>query len=89
MKTCLVRTAFVFVATMALGAPAFAQNTRSFVSGLGDDGDKCIRTAPCKPFAAAMAKTIRHSHSPSAPWSKTSLPSGGSGDYDVSSEAPT
>ena len=34
-----------------------AQNTRSWVSGVGDDANPCSRTAPCKTFAGAFAKT--------------------------------
>jgi hypothetical protein len=41
--------------------PAHAQlATRTFVSGVGDDGNPlCTRTAPCKTFAGAIAKTAR------------------------------
>lgn len=34
-----------------------AQNTRSWVSGVGDDANACSRTMPCKTFAGAYAKT--------------------------------
>jgi hypothetical protein len=37
-------------------APAHAQ-TRTFVSGVGDDLNPCSRTAPCKTFAGAISKT--------------------------------
>src|SRR5579871_2382896 len=33
------------------------QATRTWVSGVGDDGNPCSRTAPCKTFAGALAKT--------------------------------
>jgi hypothetical protein len=36
---------------------AFAQATRTWVSGLGDDANPCSRTAPCKTFAGAISKT--------------------------------
>jgi hypothetical protein len=36
---------------------ALAQATRTFVSGVGDDVNPCSRTAPCKTFSGAMAKT--------------------------------
>lgn len=36
---------------------AFAQSTRTWVSGLGDDANPCSRTAPCKTFAGAISKT--------------------------------
>src|ERR1700749_2875396 len=38
-------------------APAQAQATRTFVSGVGDDANPCSRTAPCKTFAGAISKT--------------------------------
>jgi hypothetical protein len=38
-------------------APASAQASRTWVSGLGDDANPCSRTAPCKTFAGAIAKT--------------------------------
>lgn len=34
-----------------------AQATRTWVSGVGDDVNPCSRTAPCKTFAGAIAKT--------------------------------
>jgi hypothetical protein len=37
-------------------APAHAQ-TRTWVSGVGDDINQCSRTAPCKTFSAAISKT--------------------------------
>ena len=43
-----------------LGLPltsAQAQATRTFVSGQGDDGNACSRTAPCRTFAGAIGKT--------------------------------
>jgi Right handed beta helix region len=39
-------------------APAHAQATRTWVSGVGDDANPCSRTAPCKTFAGAISKTI-------------------------------
>jgi parallel beta helix pectate lyase-like protein len=36
---------------------AFAQATRTWVSGVGDDANPCSRTAPCKTFAGAYSKT--------------------------------
>lgn len=36
---------------------ATAQATRTWVSGVGDDANPCSRTAPCKTFAGAIAKT--------------------------------
>ena len=39
------------------GAPASAQASRTFVSGVGSDANPCSRTAPCKTFAGAISKT--------------------------------
>ena len=36
---------------------AFAQATRTWISGVGDDANPCSRTAPCKTFAGAISKT--------------------------------
>jgi hypothetical protein len=56
----------IVVSTIFLGAmlggvvstaPAHAQATRTWVSGVGDDADPCSRTAPCKTFAGAISKT--------------------------------
>jgi hypothetical protein len=38
-------------------APAHAQATRTWVSGVGDDANPCSRTAPCKTFAGSISKT--------------------------------
>jgi hypothetical protein len=42
---------------LLLPAPAQAQATRTWVSGVGDDANPCSRTAPCKTFAGAISKT--------------------------------
>jgi hypothetical protein len=44
----------LFVLTSSL---AFAQASRTWVSGVGDDANPCSRTAPCKTFAGAISKT--------------------------------
>jgi hypothetical protein len=44
-------------ATLSFSAPASAQATRTWVSGVGDDVNPCSRTAPCKTFAGAISKT--------------------------------
>lgn len=49
-------TTLALAALLAAG-PASAQMTRSWVSGTGDDSQPCSRTAPCKTFAGALAKT--------------------------------
>lgn len=38
-------------------APAQAQATRTWISGVGDDVNPCSRTAPCKTFPGAISKT--------------------------------
>ncbi len=43
--------------TALFTAPAHAQATRTWVSGVGDDANPCSRTAPCKTFAGAISKT--------------------------------
>jgi hypothetical protein len=42
---------------MLYSAPASAQATRTWISGVGDDANPCSRTAPCKTFAGAISKT--------------------------------
>lgn len=46
---------------VAIGAfaasPSWAQASRTWVSGVGDDANPCSRTAPCKTFAGAISKT--------------------------------
>src|SRR5260221_14271951 len=52
------RTTLAFVGCMFLGSSlAFAQATRTWVSGVGDDANPCSRTAPCKTFAGAISRT--------------------------------
>jgi hypothetical protein len=43
--------------TLLLAGSTFAQATRTWVSGVGDDANPCSRTAPCKTFAGAISKT--------------------------------
>lgn len=53
----------MFVGLLALAAPSLmitpaqAQATRTWISGVGDDVNPCSRTAPCKTFPGAIAKT--------------------------------
>jgi hypothetical protein len=42
---------------MLASAPAHAQGSRTWISGVGDDANPCSRTAPCKTFAGATSKT--------------------------------
>lgn len=51
-RLLLAAASIAFVAT-----PAWAQATRTWVSGVGDDVNPCSRTAPCKTFAGAIGKT--------------------------------
>ena len=46
-----------FFLPLLASAPAHAQATRTWVSGVGDDVNPCSRTAPCKTFAGAISKT--------------------------------
>jgi hypothetical protein len=46
----------LFVGGLAI-APAHAQATRTWVSGVGDDANPCSRTAPCKTWPGAISKT--------------------------------
>jgi hypothetical protein len=60
-----MRKTLLSIATLCCGiiamtlavAPANAQATRTWVSGVGDDANPCSRTAPCKTFAGAISKT--------------------------------
>ena len=51
----LAATAMLF--SLCFAAPASAQATRTWISGVGDDANPCSRTAPCKTFAGAISKT--------------------------------
>ncbi len=59
MRRLVSTTSFVAVAVLSMlhVAPAQAQATRTWVSGVGDDANPCSRTAPCKTFAGAISKT--------------------------------
>src|SRR5881275_215186 len=46
-----------FFLPLVTSAPASAQATRTWVSGVGDDANPCSRTAPCKTFSGAISKT--------------------------------
>jgi nitrous oxidase accessory protein NosD len=45
------------LALSIVALPTFAQATRTWVSGVGDDFNPCSRTAPCKTFAGAISRT--------------------------------
>jgi len=56
-RIALVALAFGLFLPFLASAPAHAQATRTWVSGVGDDANPCSRTAPCKTFAGAISKT--------------------------------
>ena len=47
----------VAVATFGAANNVYAQATRTWISGVGDDANPCSRTAPCKTWAGAINKT--------------------------------
>lgn len=57
VKKFTMVVAAVAGAGMLYAAPAAAQATRTWVSGVGDDANPCSRTAPCKTFPGAISKT--------------------------------
>jgi hypothetical protein len=57
MKEYLFAIFAVVSLAFLCAAPAQAQATRTWVSGVGDDANPCSRTAPCKTFAGAISKT--------------------------------
>jgi hypothetical protein len=58
MKSKILFAISAMGVTLGVGAtPAWAQATRTWVSGVGDDVNPCSRTAPCKTFAGAISKT--------------------------------
>ena len=58
MKTKLAVCILAVLAVLVLAStPAYAQATRTWVSGVGDDANPCSRTAPCKTFAGSISKT--------------------------------
>src|SRR5690349_20291719 len=57
-RLCFALLGAAFASALCLPvAPAHAQATRTWVSGVGDDANPCSRTAPCKTFAGAISKT--------------------------------
>src|SRR6201747_813608 len=56
-RIALLTIATGFLVPLLASAPASAQATRTWVSGVGDDVNPCSRTAPCKTFAGAISKT--------------------------------
>ncbi len=60
MKTFLWKALAIAGVASLYAAPAQAQATRTWVSGVGDDANPCSRTAPCKTFAGAISNTAVH-----------------------------
>ena len=52
----LILVAATFALTLSLTAPAQAAS-RTWVSGVGSDGNPCTRTAPCLTFNGAYGRT--------------------------------
>lgn len=57
IKRPLFAAGIIAAGAFVFAAPAAAQATRTWVSGVGDDVNPCSRTAPCKTFAGAISKT--------------------------------
>jgi hypothetical protein len=53
----IIKLSIMVCFVIAFAAAAQAQASRTWVSGEGDDGMPCSRTAPCKTFAGAISKT--------------------------------
>jgi len=56
-RLVLVTSILGLLTPLLAAAPAHAQASRTWVSGVGDDVNPCSRTAPCKTFAGAISKT--------------------------------
>src|SRR5262245_7401342 len=56
-KARITAVASMIAAACCFPSLAYAQATRTWVSGVGDDANPCSRTAPCKTFAGAISKT--------------------------------
>jgi hypothetical protein len=56
-KRLMVAVLALLASSLIYTAPAAAQATRTWVSGVGDDANPCSRTAPCKTFAGSISKT--------------------------------
>lgn len=56
-KSALRNSVIISALLLLASGSAFAQATRTWVSGVGDDANPCSRTAPCKTWAGAISKT--------------------------------
>src|SRR5437899_12558902 len=57
MRASLLLALLGAVCLPMLSATSAQAQTRTWVSGVGDDLNPCSRTAPCKTFAGAISKT--------------------------------
>jgi hypothetical protein len=57
LRASVLSATFIASAAMFAATPAYAQATRTWVAGRGDDANPCSRTAPCRTFAGAISKT--------------------------------
>src|SRR5438045_9744568 len=57
MKTARNLKTWLICISLLVGAASLHAQTRTWVSGVGDDLNPCSRTAPCKTFAGAISKT--------------------------------
>src|SRR4051812_49447321 len=58
MRSSILLAALGLLVVPLLGVTSAQAQTRTWVSGVGDDLNPCSRTAPCKTFAGAISKTI-------------------------------
>lgn len=56
-KSALFSSLIISMLFLLGSGSAYAQATRTWVSGVGDDVNPCSRTAPCKTWAGAISKT--------------------------------
>src|SRR5258705_9701132 len=56
-RNVLLATVVGIAIPLLSAVSAQAQATRTWISGVGDDVNPCSRTAPCKTFQGAIAKT--------------------------------
>ena len=57
MRTRIVVMGLILAGLSAFGAGTASAQSRTWVSGVGDDNNDCSRTTPCKTWAGALAKT--------------------------------
>src|SRR5215831_7904358 len=57
MNTRITASLLASSLLLIVASSASAQVQRTFVSGLGSDGNPCSRTAPCRTFPQAVSQT--------------------------------